>query len=189
MKASGDRHLSRRERALARPSSRGGRTAASAPVGPSRALGPCVSPGNSWGERPQLAPARSLLRCGNGRAGRNLHARRCVDCATHLHDAVPPAQAESSTMRWRKKLYDALTVRTQLFQAVPSSALGRPRGPAVGLAWGARGDRFSACLPALRGGGSEEPFSLTIPRGLRRLGAGLGAVPRSAAGTGRARPV
>lgn len=113
MKASGDRYLSRRELALARPSSRSGRTASSAPVDPSRALGPCVPRGNSRGERPQLAPARSLLRYGNGRAGRNLHARRRVDSATHLHDALPPTQAESSTMRWRKKLYDALTVRTR----------------------------------------------------------------------------
>ena len=29
-----------------------------------------------------------------------------------LHDALSPAQAESSTMRCRKKLYDALSVRT-----------------------------------------------------------------------------
>ena len=111
MKASGDRYLSHRELALARPSSRSGRTASSVPVDPSRALGPCVPRGNSRGERPQLAPARSLLRYGNGRAGRNRHARRRVDSATYLHDALSPAQAESSTMRWRKKLYDALTVR------------------------------------------------------------------------------
>jgi hypothetical protein len=35
-----------------------------------------------------------------------------VDSTTHLHDALSPAQAESSMMRWRKKLYDALTVRS-----------------------------------------------------------------------------
>ena len=57
--------------------------------------------------------AQSQLRYGNGRAGRNLQARRCVDSAADLHDALSPAQAESSTMRWRKKLYDALTVRNK----------------------------------------------------------------------------
>jgi hypothetical protein len=57
------------------------------------------------------------LRTGYGRAGRNLQAQRGVDAAADLHDALSPAQAESSTMRWRKKLYDALTVRKLLCQS------------------------------------------------------------------------
>jgi hypothetical protein len=61
---------------------------------------------------PQLALPQSLLRPGNGNAGPNLHARKYVASATNLHNALSPAQAESSTMRWRKKLYDALTVRS-----------------------------------------------------------------------------
>ncbi len=77
----------------------------------------------------------------------------------------------------------------RLCQAVPPPALGGPRGPAVGLAWRARWNRFSACLPAPRGGRSEESSSLAVPRGLRWLAAGLGAVRRSAAGAGRACPV
>ena len=83
----------------------------------------------------------------------------------------------------------AVVELSRLCQAVPPPALGGPRGPAVGLAWRARWNRFSACLPALRGGRSEESSSLAVPRGLRWLGAGLGAVRRSAAGAGRACPV
>jgi hypothetical protein len=113
--------LSRRELALARRSSRGERTTTSVLVDPSRAVGRCVSRGNSWGEPPQLAPAQSQLRYGNGRAGRNLQARRCVDSAADLHDALSPAQAESSTMRWRKKLYDALTVRRRVLPNTTAS--------------------------------------------------------------------
>ena len=66
---------------------------------------------------------------------------------------------------WRWSSYPGLC------QAVPPPALGGPRGPAVGLARRARWNRFSACLPALRGGRSEESSSLTVPRGLRWLGA------------------
>ena len=51
------------------------------------------------------------------------------------------------------------------------------------------GTDSAACLPAIRGGRSEESSSLAVPPGLRWLGAGLGAVRRSAAGTGRAGPV
>ena len=83
----------------------------------------------------------------------------------------------------------AVVELSRLCQAVPPPALGGPRGPAVGLAWRARWNRFSACRPALRGGRSEESSSLAVPRGLRWLGAGLGAVRRSAAGAGRACPV
>ena len=53
----------------------------------------------------------------------------------------------------------AVVELSRLCQAVPPPALGGPRGPAVGLAWRARWNRFSACLPAVRGGRSEESSS------------------------------
>ena len=53
----------------------------------------------------------------------------------------------------------AVVELSRLCQAVPPPALGGPRGPAVGLAWRARWNRFSACLPAFRGGRSEESSS------------------------------
>ena len=53
----------------------------------------------------------------------------------------------------------AVVELSRLCQAVPPPALGGPRGPAVGLAWRARWNRFGACLPALRGGRSEESSS------------------------------
>ena len=62
---------------------------------------------------PHLASPQSLLRHGNGSAGRNLHARRCVASATNLHDALSVRRDRNFTMRCRKKLYDALSVRTR----------------------------------------------------------------------------
>src|SRR5512135_467511 len=62
---------------------------------------------------PHLASPQSLVRHGNGSAGRNLHARRYVASATHLHDALSVRRDRNSTMRCRKKLYDALSVRTK----------------------------------------------------------------------------
>ncbi len=60
---------------------------------------------------PVPASPQSLLQHGNGGAGRNLHARRCVASATNLHDALAVQRARNSTMRCRKKLYDALLDR------------------------------------------------------------------------------
>src|SRR5512135_3026245 len=79
---------------------------------------------------PHLASPQSLLRHGNGSAGRNLHARRCVASATNLHDALSVRRDRNSTMRCRKKLYDALSVRR--WRGTPnSSRINWPRRGAV----------------------------------------------------------
>src|SRR5512135_1316423 len=72
---------------------------------------------------PHLASPQSLLRHGNGSAGHNLHARRCVASATNLHDALSVRRDRNSTMRCRKKLYDALSVRNLTFFAQRSVVL------------------------------------------------------------------
>src|ERR1700757_5165015 len=81
-------------------------------VDPSRAACRALPAGIPGVTVPQRASPPSLLRLGKGSASRKLHSRGCRASAIHLHDALSPVQVESSTMRWRKKLYDALTVRT-----------------------------------------------------------------------------
>jgi hypothetical protein len=49
---------------------------------------------------------------GNGNPHRDLDARRCGASATNLHDALSAHHDRSSTMRCRKNLHDALSVRT-----------------------------------------------------------------------------
>jgi hypothetical protein len=50
---------------------------------------------------------------GNGGDGHHLHAPRDVTSAIYLHVALSPADTESFTMRCRKKLFDALSVRNK----------------------------------------------------------------------------
>jgi hypothetical protein len=58
-------------------------------------------------------PAGDILDTAGSRL-RDIGTAGRFEASSQLHDALSSAQAESSTMRWRKKLYDALAYRSNL---------------------------------------------------------------------------
>jgi hypothetical protein len=129
------------------------------------------------------ASPHSLLRLGNGRARRNLHSRGCMASATDLHDALSPALAESSTMRWRKKLLRCVDGSQLPMRRVPRSegiattssaafqARSPPEEPASSNACAMRGaaapnpgrDRFPSPGPAVEDGMVMKPARPASP--------------------------
>jgi hypothetical protein len=82
------------------------------PAGPDGGAPPWDSSGNPGITAPHPASPPSRLRSGTGGVGHYLHARRWIAPATNLDDVLSVQGAQSSTMTWRKNLYDDLSVRS-----------------------------------------------------------------------------